>query len=64
MVGGAALNQEDILPGKLSRQGIEEGLGAGRMRCRHDQIDARPVLRSDRAVQIRAVQIDVFANEL
>src|SRR5580704_15475313 len=59
MVGGAVENQEDILPGKLSRQGGEEDLKARRIRSRHDQIDASPVLRRD-----RAVQIDVFANEL
>src|ERR1700720_295745 len=59
MVGGAVENQEDILPGKLSRQGCEEGLKARRIRSRHDQIDTSPILRRD-----RAVQIDVFANEL
>src|ERR1700731_636466 len=56
MVGGAVENQEDILPGKLSRQGGEEDLKARRIRSRHDQIDASPILRRD-----RAVQIDVFA---
>src|SRR5580704_16935499 len=59
MVGGAVENQEDILPGKLSRQGGEEDLKARRIRSRHDQIDTSPILRRD-----RAVQIDVFANEL
>src|SRR5271166_5326087 len=59
MVGGAVEHQEDIVPGKLSRQDVEEGLEAGRVRCRHDQINASPVLWRD-----RAVQIDVFANEL
>src|ERR1700704_6053041 len=57
--GGAVENQEDILPGKLSRQGGEEDLKARRIRSRHDQIDTSPILRRD-----RAVQIDVFANEL
>ena len=46
MVGGAVENQENILPGKFSRQDVEEGLEARRIRCRHDQIDADPVLRS------------------
>jgi hypothetical protein len=59
MVGGAVENQEDILPGKLSRQDVQEGLEARRIRSRNDKIDASPVLRRD-----RAVQIDVFANEL
>ena len=59
MVGGAVENQEDILPGKLSRQSVEEGLEARRVRSWHDQIDTSPILRRD-----RAVQIDVFANEL
>src|ERR1700682_4658683 len=59
MVGGAVENQEDILPGKLSRQGVEEDLKARRIRSRHDQIDTSPILWRD-----RAVQIDVFANEL
>src|ERR1700694_1508536 len=59
MVGGAVENQEDILPGKLSGEDIEEDLEACRIRCRHDQIDARSVLRTD-----RSVQVDVFANEL
>ena len=59
MVGGAVEHQEDIVPGKLSRQDVEEGLEAARVRCRHDQINASPVLWRD-----RAVQIDVFANEL
>ena len=59
MVGGAVENQEDILPGKLSRQGVEEDLEARRIRSRHDLIDTRPVPWRD-----RAVQIDVFANEL
>ena len=59
MVGGAVENQEDILPGKLSRQCVKEDLKARRIRSRHDQIDTSPILRRD-----RAVQIDVFANEL
>ena len=58
MVEGALENQEDILPGKLSRQGVEEGLEVRRIRSWHDQIDTS-LLRRD-----RAVQIDVFANEL
>ena len=57
MVGGAVEHQENILPGKLSREDVEEGLEARRIRCWHDQIDASPVLRTD-----RAVQVDVFAN--
>src|ERR1700731_1015649 len=44
---------------QLSRQGGEEDLKARRIRSRHDQIDTSPILRRD-----RAVQIDVFANEL
>ncbi len=59
MVGGAVDDQENILPGKLSCEDVEEGLEARRIRCRHDQIDAGPVLRTD-----RAVQVDVLANEL
>jgi hypothetical protein len=59
MVGGTVEHEEEIVPGKLSRQHVEEGLEAGRVRCRHDQIIAIPVLWRD-----RAVQIDVFANEL
>ena len=59
MVGGAVEHQKNILPGKLSREDVEEGLEARRIRCRHDHIDASAILRSD-----RAVQIDVFANEL
>src|ERR1700730_17615616 len=59
MVGGAVENQEHILPGKLSRQDVEKGLEARRIRSRHDHIDASPVFWRD-----RAVQIDVFANEL
>src|ERR1700681_2887279 len=58
MAGGAVENQEDILPGKLSRQGVEEDLKARRIRSRHDQIDTSQSRRN------RAVQIDVFANEL
>lgn len=50
MVGGAVEHQENILPGKLLREDVEEGLEARRIRCRHDQIDASPVLRTDRAV--------------
>ncbi len=56
--GGAVKHQQDILPGKLSRQDVQEGLEARRIRCRHDQIDASAILRRD-----RAKQIDVFANE-
>jgi hypothetical protein len=37
----------------------EEDLEACRIRHRHEQIDARSVLRAD-----RSVQVDVFANEL
>ena len=59
MVGGAVENQVDILPGKLSRQGVEEDLKVRRIRSRHDQIGTSPIPRRD-----RAVQIDVFANEL
>ena len=44
---------------ELSREDVEESLEACRIRCRHDQIDARSVFRAD-----RAVQIDIFANEL
>ena len=36
MVGGAVENQEDILPGKLSRQDVEKGLEARRIRSWHD----------------------------
>jgi hypothetical protein len=50
MVGGAVENQEDILPGKFSGDNIEEYLEACRIRCRHDQIDARSVLRAGRSV--------------
>ena len=59
MVGRAVENQENILPGELSREDVEEGLEACRIRRRHDQIDAGAVVRRD-----RAVQIDVFADEL
>src|SRR5271168_5117394 len=59
VVGGAVENQENILPGKFLRQNLEEDLEARRIRCRHDQIDPGAVLRGD-----RAVQIDVFADEL
>ena len=59
MVGGSIEDQEDILPGKPSRQDIEEALEARRVRCRHDQIDACSVLRTD-----RAIEVDIFANEL
>src|ERR1700738_1944508 len=59
MVGGAVENQEDILPGKFSGEDVEENLEACRIRCRHDEIDTRSVLRAD-----RSVQVDVFANEL
>src|SRR5258707_504567 len=52
-------DQQDVLPGKSSRQDVKEALEACRVRCRHDQIDAGPVLRRD-----GAIQIDVFANEL
>src|SRR6516165_11121777 len=40
MIGRAVENQEDILPGKPSRQGIEKALEAGCVRGRHDEIDA------------------------
>jgi hypothetical protein len=59
MVGGAVENQEDILAGKFSGEDIEEDLEACRIRCRHDQINAGSVLRTN-----RSVQVDVFANEL
>ena len=59
MIGRAVENQEDILPGKPARQDIQEALEASRVRGRHNQIDAGPVLRTN-----RTVQIDVFANEL
>ena len=59
MVGSAVENQKDVLPGKLARQHIKEGLEACRVRSRHDQIDAGAVLGRD-----RAVQIDVLAYEL
>jgi len=44
---------------KFSREDIEENLEGCRIRRRHDQIDARSVLRAD-----PSVQVDVFANEL
>src|SRR5215813_2328294 len=59
MVGSAIENQQDVLPGKPSRQDVEECLEARRIRRRHDQVDAHPDLRRD-----CTVQIDVFANEL
>ena len=59
MVGGAVEHQEDILPGKFSRQHVEERLEACGVRGRHDQVDTSSVLWND-----RAVQIDVFADEL
>ncbi len=49
-------DEDLVLPGKLSRQGVEEDLKTRRIRSRHDQIDTSPILRRD-----RAVQIDVFA---
>jgi hypothetical protein len=42
VVGRAVENQQDILPGKSSRQNIEETLEACGVRSRHDQIDACP----------------------
>ena len=52
MVGRAVENQKDVLPGELARQHVEEGLKAGGVRSRHDQIDANSVFRRDRAVQM------------
>jgi hypothetical protein len=57
-LGAPRSKRISILTGNLSREGIEEDLQAGRIRCRHDKRNARPVLWSD-----RAVHIDVFANE-
>src|SRR5262249_50736683 len=54
MVGSAIENQQDVLPGKPSRQEVEGGLEARRIRRRHDQVDAHPVLRRDCTVQIDA----------
>jgi hypothetical protein len=34
MVGGAVEHQKNILPGKLSREDVEEDLEARRIRCR------------------------------
>ena len=45
--------------GRTCAQHVEEGLKTGGVRSRHDQIDANSVFRRN-----RAVQIDVFANEL
>src|SRR5258708_5287347 len=59
MVWSSIEDQQDVLPGKSSRQDVKEALEACRVRCRHDQIDAGPVLRRD-----GTIQIDVFANEL
>ena len=59
MVGRVAEHQKDILPGKFSRQHVEERLEACGVRGRHDQVDTSSVLWND-----RAVQIDVFADEL
>ena len=59
MVGRAVENQKDVLAGEPARQHVEEGLKAGGVRRRHDQIDANSVFWRD-----CAVQIDVFANEL
>lgn len=60
MGGNARLKtQQDVVPGKPSRQDIEEGLKARRIRRWHDQIDAYPVLRRD-----CTVQVDVFADQL
>ena len=47
------------LASKLARQHVEEDLEACCIRSRHDQIDASAVLRGD-----RAVEIDIFADEL
>ena len=57
MIGRAVENQEDILPGKPPRQDIQEALEASRVRGRHNQIDAGPVLRTN-----RTVQIDVYSR--
>ena len=59
MVRSAVDNQENVVPGMFSREGVKEGLEAGGIRCRHDQIKASPVSRAH-----RTVQVDVFANEL
>jgi hypothetical protein len=59
MVWGAVDNQGNILLGKFPRQDVKEALEARRIRRRHDQIDAGAVIRRD-----RAVQIDVFTDEL
>ena len=53
MVGSAVENQQDVLPGELSRQRLEEGLEARGVRHRHDQIDAAAVL--DCAVQSTSI---------
>ena len=55
----AVEGQQDVLPGEPARQHLEEDLEACRIRGRHDQIDASAVLGRD-----RAVEIDVFADEL
>src|ERR1700752_3369324 len=59
VVGSAVEHQQYILPGEPSRQRIEEDLKAGRVRCRHNEIDAGSILRAD-----GTIQIDVFADEL
>jgi hypothetical protein len=55
----AVENQQDVLSAISAGQDVEEGLKARSIRGWHDQIDASAILGGD-----RAVQIDVFADEL
>jgi hypothetical protein len=59
MIGRAVENQQDVLSGKLARQHVEEHLEACRIRGRHGQILASAITGTD-----RAIQVDVFADEL
>src|SRR4249919_4149132 len=59
VVGGTVENQQNVVASKLARKHVEEDLEACCIRSRHDQINASAVLGGD-----RAVEIDIFADEL
>jgi hypothetical protein len=59
VVAGSVHNKQDQLLGIFLRQGLQKNLEAFGIGRRHHQVDASSVLRAD-----RAIQIDVFTNEL
>ena len=59
VIAGSVHKKQDQLLVIFLRQGLQKNLEAFGIRCRKDQEDTSSVLRAD-----RAIQIDVFTNEL